>query len=90
MEQRDMIHQYLKELERYLAGLEKAQAQEVLKEIESHIFDVLEQQQGSGQVVDAKAILQGFGEPRQLAFAYITLISRMVRHLLLVLKPFKK
>lgn len=75
MEQRDMIHQYLKELERYLARLEKAQAQEVLKEIESHIFDVLEQQQGSGQVVDAKAILQGFGEPRQLAFAYIAHIT---------------
>ena len=75
MEQRDMIHQYLKELERYLARLEKAQAQEVLKEIESHIFDALEQQQGAGQVEDASAILQGFGEPRQLAFAYIAHIT---------------
>ena len=71
MEQRDLIHQYLKELERYLARLEKTQAQEVLKEIESHIFDALEQQQGAGQVENASAILQGFGEPRELALAYI-------------------
>ena len=75
MEQRDMIHQYLKELERYLARLEKAEAQEVLKEIESHIFDALDQQQNAGQISDAKAILQGFGEPRQLALAYITHIT---------------
>ena len=75
MEQRDIIHQYLKELERYLARLEKAQAQEVLKEIESHIFDALEQQQGSGLTEDAKAILQGFGEPRELALAYIAHIT---------------
>ena len=75
MEQRDMIHQYLKELERYLARLEKAQAQEVLKEIESHIFDALEQQQSSGQIEDASAILRGFGEPRQLAFAYVAHVT---------------
>ena len=75
MEQRDIIHQYLKELERYLARLEKAQAQEVLREIESHIFDALEQQQSSGQVEDASAILRGFGEPRQLAFAYVAHVT---------------
>ncbi len=75
MEQRDIIHQYLKELERYLARLEKAQAQEVLKEIESHIFDALEQQQSSGQIEDASAILRGFGEPRQLAFAYVAHVT---------------
>lgn len=54
MEQRDIIHQYLKELERYLARLEKAQAQEVLKEIESHIFDALDQLQSSGLPEDSK------------------------------------
>ena len=76
MEQRDIIHQYLKELERYLARLEKAQAQEVLREIESHIFDALEQQQHSGQAEDARAILQGFGEPRELALAYVAHITK--------------
>ncbi|MBU0913820.1 MAG: hypothetical protein KKF22_14905 [Gammaproteobacteria bacterium] len=76
MEQRDIIHQYLKELERYLARLEKAQAQEVLREIESHIFDALDQQQSSGLAEDAKAILQGFGEPRELALAYIAHITK--------------
>jgi hypothetical protein len=75
MEQRDIIHQYLKELERYLARLDKAQAQEVLKEIESHIFDALDQQQSAGQIADARVILQGFGEPRQLALAYIAHIT---------------
>ncbi|RVT47562.1 hypothetical protein EMM73_04605 [Rheinheimera sediminis] len=75
MEQRDLIYKYLKELERYLARLEKAQAQEVLKEIESHIFDALEQQQSSDQVEDASTILRGFGEPRQLAFAYVAHIT---------------
>ena len=75
MEQRDIIHQYLKDLERYLARLEKAQAQEVLREIESHIFDALEQQQSSGQIEDASAILRGFGEPRQLAFAYVAHVT---------------
>lgn len=76
MEQRDVIHQYLKELERYLARLEKAEAQEVLKEIESHIFDAIDQKQSSGQAMDATAILQGFGEPRELALAYIAHITK--------------
>lgn len=76
MEQRDIIHQYLKELERYLARLEKAEAQEVLKEIESHIFDALEQQQSSGQAEDVRAILQGFGEPRELALTYVAHITK--------------
>lgn len=76
MEQRDVIPQYLKELERYLARLQKAEAEEVLKEIESHIFDAMDQQQDSGLVEDAKAILQGFGEPRELALAYIAHITK--------------
>src|SRR3990167_9225382 len=75
MEQRDIIHQYLKELERYLARLKKTEAQEVLKEIESHIFDALEQQH-SGQAEDARAILQGFGEPRELAAQYVAHITK--------------
>lgn len=76
MEQRDIIHQYLKSFEHYLARLEKAQAQEVLKEIESHIFDAMEQQQSTGQALDAKAILQGFGEPRELAAQYVAHITK--------------
>jgi len=71
MEQRDLIHQYLQELNRYLARLSKAEAQEVTREIESHIFDVIEQGEANGQVVDASAILKGFGEPRELAEQYV-------------------
>jgi len=66
-----MINQYLNTLQRYLARLSPAEATEVIQEIESHIFDLIEQHQANGQTADAAAILQGFGEPRQLAAQYV-------------------
>lgn len=75
MKQRDLIHQYLHELNRYLARLSKAEAQEVIREIESHIFDVIEQCEAAGQTVDAAAILEGFGQPRELAAQYVAHIT---------------
>lgn len=75
MEQRDLIHHYLQQLNRYLVRLSPAQAQEVLREIESHIFDALEQAQAAGQVIDVTTILQGFGEPRELAAQYVAHIT---------------
>ena len=75
MEQQQMIHQYLNTLQRYLARLSPAEAKEVIREIESHIFDLIEQREAAGQPVDAQSILQGFGEPRQLAGQYVAHIT---------------
>jgi uncharacterized membrane protein len=71
MDQRQMIHQYLNTLQRYLARLSPAEAAEVIREIESHIYDLIEQHEAQGKTADAAAILQGFGEPRQLAAQYV-------------------
>lgn len=71
MTDRDTIHLYLKSLSKYLSRLEKAAADDVIREIESHIYDALEQQEADGQRGDAKAILAGFGEPRDLAAGYV-------------------
>lgn len=75
MEQQQMIHQYLNTLQRYLARLSQAEAKEVIREIESHIFDLIEQREAAGQPADAATILQGFGEPRQLAGQYVAHIT---------------
>jgi hypothetical protein len=75
MEQRQMIHQYLNTLQRYLARLSPLEAKEVLREIESHIFDLIEQREAAGQPADAATVLQGFGEPRQLAAQYVAHIA---------------
>ena len=71
----DIIHRYLNELRRYLARLAPHESQEVIREIESHLFDVMEQQEAAGKTADAGAILRGFGEPRQLAAQYIAHIE---------------
>lgn len=71
MEQQQMIRQYLNTLQRYLARLSPGEAKEVIREIESHIFDLIEQRESAGQPADAASILQGFGEPRQLAGQYV-------------------
>lgn len=75
MEQQQMIHQYLNTLQRYLARLSPAEVKEVIREIESHIFDLIEQREAAGQQADAASILQGFGEPRQLAGQYVAHIT---------------
>ena len=71
MQHQELIRQYLQQLNMYLARLTPVEAQEVIREIESHIFDALEQQEAAGQQPDARAILQGFGEPRALAALYV-------------------
>lgn len=71
MTERDVIHQYLKSLSKYLSRLEKADADEVIREIESHIFDRIETMEESGEHVDANLILEGFGNPRDLASQYV-------------------
>ena len=71
-EQTNKIRQYLATLERYLARLDPLEANEVLREIESHIYDAIELQERSGNVADVAPILQGLGAPRQLAEQYVS------------------
>jgi len=71
MAERDIIHNYLKSLSKYLSRLDKADADDVIREIESHIYDVLEASESEGRSFDAAAVLAGFGEPRELAAQYV-------------------
>jgi len=71
MSEREQIHHYLKDLSKYLSRLDKLSADEVIREIESHILDALEIQEQNGQQSDAQAVLDGFGEPRELANQYV-------------------
>ncbi len=68
MTERDQIHAYLKTLSTYLSRLEKADADEVIREIESHIYDALETQT---ETTNLETILDGFGSPRDLAASYV-------------------
>lgn len=71
MQDRDIIHNYLNSFSKYLSRLEKADADEVIREIESHIYDALEAQEAEGQAANAETILVGFGKPRELAAQYV-------------------
>jgi len=71
MADRDTIHQYLKSLSKYLARLEKPATEDVIREIESHIYDALEQREKEGNPASVEAILAGFGDPRDLAASYV-------------------
>lgn len=71
MSDREIIHQYLKSLNKYLARLEPSDAIEVEREIESHIYDVIDEHESLGKVPNVEQILAGFGPPRQLAEAYV-------------------
>ena len=71
MSDHDLIHNYFKSLTKYLARLEKTDAEEVIREIESHIYDAMELQEQEGSQSSAQSILEGFGEPRELANRYV-------------------
>jgi uncharacterized membrane protein len=71
MSEQKLIHKYLKNLSKYLSRLDKPDAKEVIREIESHILDAIELQEKSGRQADAQLILDGFGEPRELANQYV-------------------
>ncbi|MEO9599607.1 hypothetical protein [Parasphingorhabdus sp.] len=71
MSDREMIHNYLQSLMRFLSRLDREDADDVLREIESHIYDVMEMREENGQIIDASAILEGFGQPRDLASQYV-------------------
>ena len=76
MSDREIIHQYLKSLNKYLARLEPQDAAEVEREIESHIYDAIDAQESEGKAPQVEEILAGFGAPRQLAEAYVSHIKQ--------------
>jgi uncharacterized membrane protein len=71
MSEQSLIHDFLKNLSKYLSRLDKPDAEEVIREIESHILDAIELQEQTGGTSDAKSILDGFGEPREFANQYV-------------------
>lgn len=75
MQNNEMIRAYLQQLQRHLVRLSPQESDDVLREIESHIFDVLDMHNASGQPVDVVAVLTGFGEPKQLAAQYVAHIT---------------
>lgn len=68
MQHNKIIHEYIQSLSKYLSRLDKAEAEDVIREIESHIYDVLESQPGEWE---PEEILEGFGSPRELAAQYV-------------------
>jgi len=74
MARSELVHKYLSELEIYLSRVSEARAQEVVQEIESHIYDTLASQQESSEGA-VEAILGRLGTPRELAAGYIEHIT---------------
>ncbi|QNN46356.1 hypothetical protein H9L17_14485 [Thermomonas brevis] len=71
MTTRHPIHAYMRALSSQLGPLDKAEADEVVREIESHIHDVVEQAEARGEHLDVAALLEGFGPPEALAAQYV-------------------
>ena len=61
------IQTYMKSLAIHLRKLDKADADEVIREIDCHINDVLEQAAARGEKRDVEAVLEGLGPPDALA-----------------------
>lgn len=72
MHAQQRLERYSQQLATYLAPLEPADAAEVIREINGHVLDVLEQSEREGKRVDLDGILAGFGEPRELAARYVS------------------
>jgi hypothetical protein len=72
MARSELIHNYLSELEIYLSRVSEARAQEVVQEIESHIYDSLATEPQDDAI---EAILGRLGTARELAAGYIDHIT---------------
>lgn len=64
------INQYLSTLAKYMSRLDSAQVNEVIREIESHIYDVIDNAETQGSPIEIDEVLARFGSPRQLAQQY--------------------
>lgn len=71
-----LISAYLHALATQLGKLEKADADEVMREIESHIHEVVEQAEARSETPDVAALLAGFGPPEALAAQYVAHIQK--------------
>lgn len=71
MSDRRKVRNYLDSLNHYLTPLDKFESNEVVKEIESHIYDVIDELEIRGEVADVETILNRLGPPRELAQQYI-------------------
>lgn len=69
------IRAYLQALAAQLSKLEPTEAEEVLREIESHIHEVVDQAEARGDALDVAALLEGFGPPEVLAAQYVAHIQ---------------
>lgn len=65
------IREYVTALDSHLGGLEPAEAEEVVREIESHIHEVVDHAEQRGETVDIARMLEGFGPPEALARQYV-------------------
>lgn len=74
MARSELIHTYLTELQMCLSRVSKIQAQEIVQEIESHIYDTLALQADCGEQT-AETILARLGTARELAAGYISHIT---------------
>lgn len=68
---RDPIRAYMRALRLHLGRLDAADADEVVREIESHLADVVDQAEERGELPDIGAVLAGFGPPEALAAQYV-------------------
>ncbi|MBI3284332.1 MAG: hypothetical protein HYZ65_05695 [Burkholderiales bacterium] len=71
-----LISAYMHALAARLGKLEKADAEEVVREIESHIHDVMDQAEARGEQLDVAVLLEGFGSPEALAAQYVAHIQK--------------
>jgi hypothetical protein len=71
MRSQQLIRAYMRTLTAHLGKLDPAESQEVVREIESHLHDVLEQAEARGDTPDVAALLAGFGPPEALAARYV-------------------
>jgi len=70
MSDRERINTYLQTLNRYLSRLPAEDANEVIREIESHIYDAIDLAEAKGEKLEVSELLKGFGPPRTLAEKY--------------------
>lgn len=68
---RHLIRSYVRELATHLHTLDRADADEVIREIEGHLHEVIDQAEERGEDLDVSALLEGFGPPGRLAAQYI-------------------
>lgn len=68
---RHLIRAYVGTLATHLDSLETADAEEVIREIESHLHEVVDQAEAQQEALDVAALLAGFGPPERLAAQYI-------------------